>query len=472
MRGRRRTRLRSGILFRRQADRPSAPVGGRTLSNVIQRFTWKEMTDSERERLYSRGAAGDLAVELHASIGGLVDDVKNRGDAAVVDALARFDGIEIEASGLRVSSAEVSAAVDSVGRELRAAISQMIRNIRLFNEALLERRGSWQTEIAPGHIVGEKVGPVASAALFCPSGKASYPSVLAQIATPAVVAGVEQLSVIVPPVPGGSGEVDEAVLVVAHELGLDTIFRVNGPAGIAAAAFGTETISSHGMVIGPGSPAVALAQLAVRAEGVDTVVMGPTESLVIADSTADITLLAADLLNEAEHGTDSTVVLVTDDADVIEQVDREAIRQAAELPMARRTAVQASLGENGGAVLVDSLDQACEVANWFAAEHCQLAVQDPVTVAQGIEHAGELLLGQLTPFSVGNFTLGGPAALPTGGYANRAGGITVENYLKAAAIGHLDDTAFNNVAASTIALSEHEGFPAHANAIRVRGERH
>ena len=429
------------------------------------------MTELERERLYARGAAGDLAVELRSSITELVADVKTRGDAAVVDALARFDGIEVEAGSLRVSAAEVSAAVEAVEPELRAAISQMISNIRLFNEALLERRGSWQAEIAPGHIVGEKVGPVASAALFCPSGKASYPSVLAQIATPAVVAGVEQLSVIVPPVPGGGGEVDQAVLVVALELGLDTIFRVNGPAGVAAAAFGTESIPAHGMVIGPGSPPVALAQLAVRAEGVDTVVMGPTESLVIADSTADITLLAADLLNEAEHGTDSTVVLVTNDADLVEQVDEEAIRQAAELPVARREAAEAALGENGGAVLVDSLDEACEVANWFAAEHCQLAVEDPVALAERIEHAGELLLGQLTPFSVGNFTLGGPAALPTGGYANRAGGITVENYLKAAAIGHLDETAFKAVAASTIALSEHEGFPAHANAIRVRSER-
>lgn len=429
------------------------------------------MTELERERLYARGAAGDLAVELRSSITELVADVKTRGDAAVVDALARFDGIEVEAGSLRVSAAEVSAAVEAVEPELRAAISQMISNIRLFNEALLERRGSWQAEIAPGHIVGEKVGPVASAALFCPSGKASYPSVLAQIATPAVVAGVEHLSVIVPPVPGGGGEVDQAVLVVAHELGLDTIFRVNGPAGVAAAAFGTESIPAHGMVIGPGSPPVALAQLAVRAEGVDTVVMGPTESLVIADSTADITLLAADLLNEAEHGTDSTVVLVTNDADLVEQVDEEAIRQAAELPVARREAAEAALGENGGAVLVDSLDEACEVANWFAAEHCQLAVEDPVALAERIEHAGELLLGQLTPFSVGNFTLGGPAALPTGGYANRAGGITVENYLKAAAIGHLDETAFKAVAASTIALSEHEGFPAHANAIRVRSER-
>lgn len=436
---------------------------------MIRRFVWHDMTDAERGRLHARGAASDLATELRASIRTLVGDVRERGDLAVAEALARFDGIEVDASDLQVSAAEIDAATEQISRELHEAIVQMIGNIRLFNEALLDRRGSWQSEIAPGHLVGEKVGPVASAALFCPSGKASYPSVLAQIATPAVVAGVEQLSVIVPPVPGGSGEVDPAVLVVARELGIETIFRVNGPAGVAAAAFGTDTIPAHGMVIGPGSPPVALAQLEVRAEGIDTVVMGPTESLVVADSSADVALLAADLLNEAEHGTDSTVLLVTPSANLVDEVEVEALSQAAELPPARRESVEASLGENGGAVLVKDLDQACEVANWFAAEHCQLAVADPIGLAPRIEHAGELLLGQLTPFSVGNFTLGGPAALPTGGHANRAGGITVETYLKSAAIGQLDRVALDRVAPSTIALAEHEGFPAHANALRIRG---
>ena len=291
---------------------------------------------------------------------------------------------------------------------------------------------------------------------------------LAQIATPAVVAGVKKLSVIVPPVPGGQGEVDAAVLVVASELGLDRVFRVNGPAGVAAAAFGTESIPSHGMVIGPGSPPVALAQLEVRAYGVDTVVLGPTESLIVADSSANPVLLAADLLNEAEHGTDSTAVLVTSDESLLKSVADEVDRQGAELAPERREAVASALGTNGGAILVRSLDEAVEVANWFAAEHCQLAVADTWKVAEGIQHAGELLLGQDTPFSVGNFTLGGPAALPTGGFANRAGGITVEKFLKAGAIGHLTNDALRAVADSTIALSNHEGFNAHGNAIRIR----
>lgn len=427
------------------------------------------MTDDEKSWLYKRGTAAESAEELRPAIRALVEDVRQRGDQALLEALARFDGVEIEASQLRVSGAEFDVAITRIEPHVKEAITQMIANIRAFNEALLERRQSWSAEISPGHTVGEKIGPVANAALFCPSGKASYPSVLAQIATPAVVAGVEQLSVIVPPAPGGDGSIDDAVLVVAHELGLENIYRVNGPAGVAAAAFGTDTIPAHSMVIGPGSPPVAIAQLEVRAHGIDSVVLGPTESLIVADDSADPVLLAADLLNEAEHGTDSTVVLVSASAALIDAASAEVLRQLADLPDTRREAAESALGLNGGAILVESLEEAIGVANWFAAEHCQLAVTDPWAIADQIQHAGELLLGQHTPFSVGNFTLGGPAALPTGGWANQAGGITVEQFLKAGAIGHLTAEALGQVAASTIALSDHEGFNAHGNAIRIRG---
>jgi len=296
---------------------------------MLRQLAWKSMTDAEKAWIHQRGTAAESAEELRPAIRALVDDVRTRGDVALLDALARFDGVETVADGLRVSEAEFESALGSIDGGVHAAIRQMIANIRAFNEQLLERRQSWTAEIAPGHTVGEKVGPVANAALFCPSGKASYPSVLAQIATPAVVAGVSQVTVIVPPVPGGGGAVDNAVLVVAHELGLADVYRVNGPAGVAAAAFGTETIPAHGMIIGPGSPPVALAQLEVRAHGVDTVVLGPTESMVVADSSADPVLLAADLLNEAEHGTDSTVVLVTADQAVIDAASAEVERQAA-----------------------------------------------------------------------------------------------------------------------------------------------
>ena len=275
---------------------------------------------------------------------------------------------------------------------------------------------------------------------------------------------------IVPPVPDGSGAVDPAVLVVARELGIERVFRVNGPAGVAAAAFGTETIPKVGTIIGPGSPPVALAQLEVRRYGVNSLVLGPTESLIIADSSADPALLAADLLNEAEHGTDSTVLLVTADAALVKTTDAEVERQAALLPDERREAAEAALGSNGGAIVVDDLDTAFEVANWFSSEHLQLALADPWAAVDRITAAGEILVGQTTPLSAGNFAIGAPAALPTGGFASHSSGVTIEAFQKASSIGHVTDEALDTIARSTVVLAEHEGFPAHANAIRIRGK--
>lgn len=435
---------------------------------MLRRLSWDSLSPEDRQEIADRGTPRAASEELRRSIRELVLDVRARGDRAVCDALERYDGVRLAPSKLRVTADEIDAAAASIDSRLHGAIVAMIGNITRFNEELLARRRSWTAEIAPGHTIGERVGPVASAALFCPSGKASYPSVLAQVATPAVIAGVPQLTVIVPPEPGGTGAVDPAVLVVARELGLDAVYRVNGPAGVAAAAFGTESIPAHGLVVGPGSPAVALAQLEIRSHGVDSVYLGPTESLVIADSTAEVDLLAADLLNEAEHGPDSTVVLLTPDEQLIDETDRAIEAQAAELPEVRRSAAESALGVNGGAILVADMDEAVAVANWFAAEHCQLAVADPWALADRVEHAGELLLGQSTPFSVGNFLLGGPAALPTGGFARNVGGVTVERFLKSSAVGHLTPEALAAVADHTIALADHEGFPAHGNAIRRR----
>jgi len=432
---------------------------------------WSQMSPADRGDLARRGAVASISAGLRQGIAELVQDVFERGDAAVCAALAEHDRIVVDPGDLRVSPAEFQTAGEQISAELRGAISQMIANITAFNELLLARRGGWTAEIVPGHMVGEQVGPIDSVAVFCPSGKASYPSVLAQVATPAVVAGVRDIIVIVPPVPGGNGEIDPAVLEVAAQLGLDRIYRVNGPAGVAAAAFGTETIPSCSKVIGPGSPPVALAQLEVRRHGTDTVVLGPSEAAIVADDSVEIDLLAADLLNEAEHGTDSTVVLITPHESIVGAVATELVRQAEALPQERRLAAEHALGVNGGAIIVESLDEAFEVVNWFAPEHVQLAIRDAHSSAGKVVNAGEVLIGQSTPISAANFLLGCPAALPTGGFAKRASGITVTDFLKSTSVGYFSAEALEAVAASTIALAEHEGFAAHANAIRIRGDR-
>jgi histidinol dehydrogenase len=447
------------------------------MESVMRRLTWAEMDETARASLCARGLAAIFDPELRASIAELIDDVRMRGDAAVSDALAQFDGVELAPADLRVGPGEIERA--EVSSAVDAALDDAIAHCRAFNEQLMERASGWSFEPEPGLRVGEKVTPIASAGLFVPSGKASYPSVAYQLGVPATVAGVPRIVLVVPPAPGRSGRaggraggaVDPAVLVVCRKLGIVDVFRVNGPAGVAALGFGTESIPRVRKIVGPGSPAVACAQLEMQRHGVATMMLlGPTESVVIADDSADPVRLAADLLIEAEHGTDSSVVLVTPSATLAARTDAELAHQLAALPPARAGAARASLGVNGGCVLVDHLDDAVSVANRYAPEHLQVAVSDDAVdgVVDRLVNAGEILVGQHTPFSAANFVIGCPASLPTSGFAEVSSGITVEAFLKRTAIARADERALTRMAPSIVALADHEGFPAHAAALRRR----
>ncbi len=427
------------------------------------------MTPAQRDDLCNRGMHDIFDPALRASIGELIEDVRTRGDRALCEALARFDGVHLEPHQLRVTQDEIDSA--SVDPAVENGILDAISHLRAFNDQLLERASDWSIEIEHGLTAGEKITPISSVGLFVPSGKASYPSVAYQLGVPAVVAGVPEIALIVPPVPGGSGEVDPAVLVVCRHLGIRNVFRVNGPSGIAALGFGTETLPRVRKVVGPGSPAVTIAQVEMQRFGLATMMLlGPTESMVVADHTAHVGRLAADLLIEAEHGTDSSVVLVTTSPELVDALDEELTIQLADLPEVRATAARASLGPNGGAVIVRNLNEAADVANLYAPEHLQLAVdaQYEEDMIDLLVNAGEILVGQHTPFSAGNFVIGCPASLPTSGFAHVSSGITVEAFLKRTAVAKSTESALRRMAPSIVALSDHEGFSAHGNAIRRR----
>jgi histidinol dehydrogenase len=431
--------------------------------------TWDDMNDAARRALFDRGLGDIFDDELRSAIGELLLDVRERGDEAVCDALARFDGVELSPDQLRVTDDEFEAA--EVSPEVDAAIDDAIGHLRAFNERQLESARNWSFEPEPGLEVGERISPIASVGLFTPSGKASYPSVAYQLAVPAVVAGVPEVALVVPPIPGGHGDVDPAVLVVCRKLGIRTVSRVNGPAGIAALGFGTESIPRVRKIVGPGSPAVTIAQVEMQRYGVATMMLlGPTESLVIADESADPALLAADLLIEAEHGTDSSVVLVTPSVDLARATDVELTAQLEVLPDRRAEAARAALGPNGGCVLVADLAAAVDVANTYAPEHLQVAVADDRVdaVVDQLVNAGEVLIGQHTPFSAANFVIGCPASLPTSGFAHVSSGITAATFLKRTAIARADADALRRMSSSVVALADHEGFPAHAAAVRRR----
>lgn len=438
----------------------------------MRTLVWSDLDDSARRALVDRDLDRSISLDLRHQIAALVEDVRVRGDDAVRDAMRAFDGVE--RPNLRVTDEEWDTAAQSVEAPVHEAIRDMIEHIRRFNSELLERLANWEFESEPGLRIGERVTPIASAGLFCPSGKASYPSVLAQLGGPAVVAGVPHIAVVVPPTPGTGGAVDPAVLVVARELGVRDIFCVNGPAGIAALAFGTETIPRVLKIMGPGSLPVTVAQLEVQRFGTAVhLALGPTESVVVADDSADPDVLALDLMTEAEHGTDSCTLLVTPSRDLARATNERVSVRIEQLPPARAEAVRSSLGVNGGCVLVDDLDTAAEVANRFAPEHLQLVVgpAHEHDMLDRLVHAGEILIGQSTPFAAANFLIGCPASLPTNGFARVNGGVTVDAFVKRTAVARADDEALRRLAGSIVTLADVEGFSAHGNALRERFSR-
>ncbi|MDP9483829.1 MAG: histidinol dehydrogenase [Chloroflexota bacterium] len=433
---------------------------------------WADLPDSERARLLARSTAAIFEPTLMASIEAIFSDVRERGDAALVDATARFDQVSLAPERLAVSAVEIDAAHAATPAPVLEGIREAIANSRRFNEAQVSATaGDWQREVRPGFLLGERFAAIPSVGLFVPTGKASYPSVLCQIGTPAVVAGVPNIVVVVPPVPGSAvGAVDPATLAVARELGIERVFRANGPAAIAALTFGTESLPRVVKIVGPGSPAVTAAQVVAQRHGTATLMLcGPSESLLIADDSADPWRLAIDLLNEAEHGPDSAATLVTDSAALAVAVEGAVAEQIVSLPEIRAAAARVALSDLGGVILVDSMDAAVAFANEYAAEHVQIATRDPEATLSGLRYAGEALIGQDTPIGASSYTVGIPATLPTGGYARLTGGVTARTFLTSTSTARLSPDALAGLAGPTLALADHEGFPAHGNAFRLRG---
>jgi histidinol dehydrogenase len=436
---------------------------------VLALRRWAEMDVAERARIMARSTHKIFDPELMASIGSIYDDVAARGDAAVADATERFDGVKVDPDRLLVPADEIAAAHAGLAPALLDAIRVAIASVRAFNEAQMEASPDWRREIRPGVVVGERMRPIPSAGLFVPCGKGSFPSVLVMIGVPAVVAGVPEITVVVPPLPG-TDRVDPAVLATAKELGIVRVVRANGPAGVAAVALGTQTIPRVAKIVGPGSPAVTAAQIIAQVHGVATnMLCGPSESLILADDSIDPIRLAADLLNEAEHGADSAALLVTDSIEVVQAVDENVVQQLAGLPEPRRSYARSALTVLGGAFLFESMDAAIDFAGDYAPEHLQIATRDPEVSFARLAYAGEALLGQHSPVSAANFAIGVPATLPTGGFAKINGGVTARTFLTATSVAKLTLEGLASLAPATLALADHEGFPAHAAAIRIRG---
>ncbi len=425
----------------------------------------RDLSDGEHRRL-ERSAATIYSDEMRAYARQVLADVARDGDAAVAAYTARWDGVTLAPEAFAVPPEEVAAAHRAIGAELRGALEAAIMRVRRYNEWLRPQEMALR-EIEPGITVGIRYQPCRSAGLYVPSGRGTFPSTMIMLGVPAVTAGVDQITVVVPP--RSDGSVDPAVLVTADLLGITHIIRSNGAAGVAALAVGTASIRRTDVVVGPGNPVIAAVQLAAAAYGtVPLVVMGPSEAIIVADGSADPARVALDLLNEAEHGADSAALLITTDAELADEVAARLPHYLDRLPEPRRTFAARALSDQGGIFIAADLEEALAWVDRYAPEHLMLAVRDPLAVAARVRHAGEILAGQSTPFAAANYAIGVPHALPTGGAAVASSGVTVLSFLKASSIASLTEEGLKTVAPVAVRLGRHEGFPAHVMAITER----
>ncbi len=422
---------------------------------------YEKLSAAERERLLQR-AEHDLS-DILDRVQAIVGAVRDEGDAALVRFGREFDRADLEAGRLRASPEEFEEAFARVEPELLEAIEYAVTNIRRFHEAQ-KPRPVWLMETRPGVFAGERTTPIPSVACYVPRGKGAFPSVMMMTTIPAVVAGVPEIVVLTPPTPEGG--VDAASLVAARLAGVERVYKCGGAAAVAAAAFGTATVPRCAKIVGPGSPWVVAAKR-LLADRIDTgLPAGPSESIVLADDTADPEIAAMDLLIEAEHGPDSAAWLVTDSRRVAEGAARALPRWWGKMGEQRVAFSRAVLtGRRGGILLVRDMAQGVEFVNAFAPEHLEILSADPWALAARIQHAGEILLGPNTPITLGNFVIGPNCVLPTGGHARTHSPLSVHDFLKRTSIAQVTAEAHEELAGRARVLARYEGFDAHANAV-------
>jgi len=423
-----------------------------------------QMTADEIAELKKRSG---LDIEgLLSSVKPIVEDVKARGDAALLEYTARFDGVHLSAAQLKVSAEEIKQAYEKVSPETLDAFRQSARNVRRFQEQSMFK-GMWLMEIVEGVLVGQRITPIESVGLYIPGGKGDFPSVMLMLGICAKVAGVGTIVACTPPTPQGG--INSGTLVAADLAGVTEIYKVGGAQAIAAMAFGTETVPKVDKIVGPGSPYVMAGRQLVA--GVVDVgnVAGPSEAIILADEEADPWNVALDLLVQGEHSKDAASLLVTHSHELIEGVQEALPELLAELSEERRQICETVLSQYGGAVLTESLAQSIEFVNDYAPEHLQVAVQNPLAVLPRIRHAGTILLGQRTTFTFGDFSLGPTNVIPTGGFARVQSHVSVHDFLKHNSVCYvLDRAGFDALAGGSATFAEYEGFPAHAMAVRKR----
>ncbi len=391
----------------------------------------------------------------------IVGDVRRDGDEAVIKYTKLIDRTEFTPEEFVVTEAEYEAAYQEADPVVVESLRKAAENVRRYHQE--QKPNSWMTYRDKGSILGQSVIPLDRVGIYVPGGTAAYPSSVIMNAMPAVVAGVKEIIMMVPP---KNGKINPYVLVAAKEAGVSKIFKIGGAQAIAAMAFGTDTIPRVDKITGPGNIFVTLAKKAVYGHCDIDMLAGPSEILIVADKTADPAYTAADMLSQAEHDMLASSIVITDSPELAEKVAAEAEKQLKVLP--REEITRASLDRNGMIIITEDIMQAVELANVSAPEHMEVLTEQPFQLLPYIRHAGAVFLGAYSPEPLGDYFAGPNHVLPTGGTARYYSVLNVETFMKRTSIISYTQEQLDAVSDDVIRLAEAEGLQAHANAVKLR----
>jgi histidinol dehydrogenase len=403
----------------------------------------------------------EVAADIEAATRAIVDDVAARGDTALLEATRKFDRLELDAPGLRVTSAEIDAAVKACDARTLDALSFARDRIEIFHQRQLPKDDRFTDPL--GVELGWRWSAIEAVGLYVPGGTAAYPSSVLMNAVPAKVAGVARVAMVVP---SPDGKLNPLVLAAAHLGGVAEIYRVGGAQAVAALAYGTESIAPVAKIVGPGNAYVAAAKRLVFGKvGID-MIAGPSEVLIIADRTANAGWIAADLLAQAEHDANAQSILITDDAALADEVARAIEAQLTTLP--REKIARASWQDFGAIILVNNLDEAVRLANAIAAEHLEIMTADPESLSARIRNAGAIFLGTHTPEAIGDYVGGSNHVLPTARSARFSSGLGVLDFMKRTSILKCGPDQLRALGPAAMTLAQAEGLDAHARSVGLR----
>ncbi len=417
-----------------------------------------DITQDKVDCILKRTYAQNKAIE--DAVAHILDDVRLNGDAAVLKYTEKFDKVTLET--LKVSASEIEEGFKSVDRDFIETLKEARDNIENYHRHQISK--TWIKDFSPGVRLGQLITPIDRVGLYVPGGKAGYPSTVLMDAVPAKVAGVKSIVLITPP--GKDGKVNPYILAASKIAGVDEIYKVGGAQGVAALAYGTESIKPVNKIVGPGNIYVATAKKQVFGKVDIDMIAGPSEICIIAGSDANPDFIAADLLSQAEHDEMASSMLITWDERLADETKKSVYAQMKDL--SRKDIMKKSIEDNGKIFLVDDIESAMALSNLIAPEHLEIMVDDPESLLSKITNAGAVFLGSYTPEPIGDYFAGPNHTLPTSGTAKFSSPLGVYDFVKRSSILHYSKKSLEAVKDKVADFAEREGFTSHANAVRRR----